>query len=109
MAAIRRGVHQAGTSQINPSSNATKNLVPKANGMRPRERKGAPMADGTSEPVNMASLGDLDGCQHLLNHLIGRETLQVRFRLQYYAMAKNRKRGGLHVVGKKKVAASHAG
>lgn len=75
MPAMRRGDHQAGTNQIKPSSKATKKRVPKANGKCPRECIDDSMRDGTSEPLNIASLRNLHGREHLFDDLIGRQPL----------------------------------
>ena len=46
--------------------------------------------DGTSEPVTIASPGDLYGSQQLLDHLIRREPFQIGFGLQQDAVPQNR-------------------
>src|ERR1700674_2199978 len=100
---MNRGCCHAGAIHASPMSSRRKNRRPKANGIRPAFSATASTFAGTSR--SMALLGNGSARQDFGDDLIGCNAFEVRLRLEQHAMAQNRRRGGLYVVGNQEVSA----
>ena len=108
IATINRGNHEAGTSQTSPKSNATKNRVPKPNGILPSPRCAA-RSPAAGRMAVRSSLRNLDRRQNFGDH---RSAVSPSRSASGFSISRWRRtggRGGFDVVGNQKIAALHSG